>query len=115
MSALLAQPMHERFEGGVHERELCQSVDLSTLQSQLSASRSPGVAFLFCFFIFFFLPFLLLFFLHYQAAFSIAAFICSSSPAVSKPQVLERRQEQLLRRRAAQRFIERSKERTRSL
>lgn len=108
MFALLARPMHERFQGGAHQCELCQPLDLSTLQWQLSASRSPAVAFLFCFFF-------CCFFLHYQPAFSVAAFICSSSPAVGKPQVLERRREQLLRRRAAQRFIKRPKESTRSL
>lgn len=71
MFALLAQHMHERFEGGAHECELCQSVDLSTLQSQLSASRSPGVAFLFCFF-YFFLAFF--FFLTLSASFQQSRF-----------------------------------------
>lgn len=63
--------MHEQL-GGVCSCELCQLVDLSTLQSQLSGSRSHYFLFII------------------KKAFSIAAFICSFSPTVNMLQVLEK-------------------------
>lgn len=75
--------MHEQL-GGVRSCEICQLVDLSTLQSQLSGSQSH------CFLCII------------KKAFSIAAFICSFSPTVNMLQVLDKSKDRRLQRQRQQ-------------